>query len=165
MLISEMQEKQRNLDEYIAEKKHLGNPYDTKHYEAGKLALYRELGEFAEATKCFKTWSNKGPEPKERILDEMADCLHFMLKMMNFEDRLYKDEFMDNPEGMKAYVAHRTLVQLINKAFYQISNENWLNLYYALIDVCIKLRYTKQEVEETYLKKLGVNYKRQEENY
>ena len=45
------------------------------------LALLVELGEFANETRCFKYWSEKPPSPKERILDEYADALHFFLSL------------------------------------------------------------------------------------
>jgi len=47
------------------------------------LALFTEVGEFANATKCFKYWSNKPPESKERLLDEYVDILHFYLSIGN----------------------------------------------------------------------------------
>lgn len=47
------------------------------------LALSVEVGEFANATRCFKFWSQKGPESKERLLDEFADILHFYLSIAN----------------------------------------------------------------------------------
>lgn len=39
------------------------------------LALLVEVGELANATCCFKHWSVKGPESRERLLDEYSDIL------------------------------------------------------------------------------------------
>ncbi|HOH68301.1 MAG TPA: dUTP diphosphatase, partial [Bacilli bacterium] len=37
------------------------------------MALIVEIGELANETRCFKYWSNKGPSPREVLLDEYAD--------------------------------------------------------------------------------------------
>lgn len=50
------------------------------------LAMVVEIGELANATKCFKYWSQKPPESRERLLDEYADCLHFQLSLGNTLD-------------------------------------------------------------------------------
>lgn len=84
MNIKELLDKQKELDLYIAKEKNLRDPYDTKWLESRKLALLVEVAELANATRCFKYWSNKGPESKERMLDESANCLHFCLSLMNF---------------------------------------------------------------------------------
>ena len=47
------------------------------------LALFVEVGEFANATRSFKYWSKKPPESKERLLDEYVDMLHFYLSIGN----------------------------------------------------------------------------------
>lgn len=47
------------------------------------LALFTEVGEFANATRCFKYWSKKPQESKERLLDEYVDILHFYLSIGN----------------------------------------------------------------------------------
>lgn len=47
------------------------------------LALQVEVSEFANATRCFKYWSKKEADPKERLLDEYADILHFLLSIGN----------------------------------------------------------------------------------
>lgn len=119
MQISELLEKQRELDQYIVDMQ-----YNCIGDEVGKvngndksflgdriLALSVEVGEFANATRCFKYWSNKPSESKERLLDEYADILHFMLSVAN------------------------------------------------------TMGFTAEEIEQAYLKKHEVNYKRQVEGY
>jgi dimeric dUTPase (all-alpha-NTP-PPase superfamily) len=46
-------------------------------------ALFTEVAEFANATRCFKYWSNKPPESRERTIDEYVDMLHFWLSIGN----------------------------------------------------------------------------------
>lgn len=45
------------------------------------LALQVEVSELANATRSFKYWSEKESEPKETILDEYVDVLHFWLSV------------------------------------------------------------------------------------
>jgi dimeric dUTPase (all-alpha-NTP-PPase superfamily) len=45
---------------------------------ASMLGLHVEVSELAQATRCFKYWSNKPSESKERVLDEYVDVLHMM---------------------------------------------------------------------------------------
>ena len=70
--------KQKELDLEIA-KNHNINYENTRNKRV--LALLVELGEFANTTRTFKFWSNKGPEAKEVMLDEFADGLHFLLSL------------------------------------------------------------------------------------
>ena len=45
------------------------------------IALHVELGELANETRSFKYWSKKGPSPREIILEEFVDVLHFTLSL------------------------------------------------------------------------------------
>ena len=72
------------------------------------LALFTEVGEFANATRCFKYWSNKPSENKERLLDEYADIMHFVFSIgntMKFEpleiEAAYKKKYRENIERQK----------------------------------------------------------------
>lgn len=76
-------ELQKELDDYILEQK-VGSCSRAEHIDflpERLLALHVEVSELANATRCFKYWSEKGPESKERLLDEYADCLHFLLSV------------------------------------------------------------------------------------
>lgn len=91
MQIRELLEQQKKLDQYIIDKQFngiddgLGNisGSDERFLSDRILALSVEVGEFANATRCFKYWSLKPPESKERLLDEYADILHFLLSVAN----------------------------------------------------------------------------------
>ena len=76
--LTELNKKQKELDMEIAVNH--GVSYSSTRNKR-TLALLVELGEFANATRTFKYWSNKGPESKERVLDEFADGLHFILSL------------------------------------------------------------------------------------
>src|SRR5699024_6396859 len=81
------------------------------------LALLVEVGELANATRCFKHWSTKGTMDKEIVLDELADVLHFYLSIGNQIG--YKLDYDD-----MEYT--NNLVTII---------ENFINLYNWIIDL------------------------------
>ena len=64
--LTDLYVKQRELDEEIA-RNHNVTYESTRNKRT--LSLLVELGEFANSTRTFKYWSNKGPESKERVLD------------------------------------------------------------------------------------------------
>ncbi|KYH35857.1 dUTPase [Clostridium tepidiprofundi DSM 19306] len=91
MEIKELLKMQEELDQYIVDMQFNtteeglaqvdGN--DMEFLANRLLALQVEVSELANATRCFKYWSSKGMEPKERLLDEYADCMHFMFSIAN----------------------------------------------------------------------------------
>ena len=70
--------KQKELDDNIAKNHHVS--YETTRNKRS-LALLVEIGEFANATRTFKYWSNKSSMSKDVVLDEYADGLHFFLSL------------------------------------------------------------------------------------
>jgi len=90
MEIKELLKMQEELDQYIVDMQYNiidneikvdGN--DIEFLRDRLLALQVEVSELANATRCFKYWSTKQAESKERLLDEYADCMHFMLSIAN----------------------------------------------------------------------------------
>lgn len=80
--LSELYELQNELDKYILKKKN--KQLTSKQLLTDTLlALQVEVSELANATRVFKHWSNKAPEPKEIIIDEYVDILHFFLSIGN----------------------------------------------------------------------------------
>ena len=47
------------------------------------LSLLVEIGELANATRCFKYWSTKQTGEKEKELEEYIDCLFMALYFSN----------------------------------------------------------------------------------
>jgi len=79
MDFQEWYDKQAKLDNYIMEKRGLTNEVSHEYLLQERImALMVEVSEFANATRCFKYWSSKDAEPRERLLDEMADMMHFI---------------------------------------------------------------------------------------
>ena len=90
MELKEFYELQNSLDKAIVD-----NMFKVKnevdHNDIGFLndritALFVEVGELANATRCFKYWSVKPSESRERLLDEYSDVFHFFLSIGNTLD-------------------------------------------------------------------------------
>ena len=108
-------EMQKKLGDTLIEGQHKrepNNPVGGKELLTNTLlGLQVEVSELAQATRCFKYWSTKPPESRERILEEYVDVFHMMLCFAN------------------------------------------------------QMGFTQEEIENAYLKKNKVNYKRQREGY
>lgn len=90
MEIKELLEKQKKLDAEIlsnfienVQGACYGSLKQSDFLTEKLLSLQVEVSELANATRCFKYWSVKGPEPKEKMLDEYADIIHFLLSVGN----------------------------------------------------------------------------------
>lgn len=82
MKLSDLLEKQEQLDNYIIKSKKL----DLKPQERLSntiLAMMVEVGEMANEIRCFKHWSSKPASDKSVILEEYIDVLHFFLSIAN----------------------------------------------------------------------------------
>ena len=153
--------KQRELDEEIAVKH--GVSYSSTRNKR-TLALLVELGEFANATRTFKYWSNKSSESKERVLDEFADGLHFILslgidqgyKVDSIEVNDDKDSLTDNL--LKTY-------ELVSKFYKEQTLTNYLKAFESYLRALFKLGFSWEEAKDAYYKKLKENHVRQETNY
>ena len=159
--LSDLYKKQKELDEEIARNHHV--TYESTRNKR-TLALLVELGEFANATRTFKYWSNKGAESKERILDEFADGLHFLLSL-GIDQGYEVDSFevMDDDRSLTD-----TLLETYNltSIFYSSQTQsNYLRAFESYLKCLFKLGYSWQEAKDAYYLKLKENHVRQETNY
>lgn len=155
---------QFSLDKTIQDNHHIS-------YEQTKdqrlLALLVELGEFANTTRCFKFWSNKGLDTKERILDEAADCLHFYLSLKISDDL----KALDSPQivkldEIKEKRDNQQLTLYFNEAISSASfKKNYDESFINFLQIIYGLGYSWSDLVEAYYKKLEVNYNRQKNNY
>lgn len=129
------------------------------------LALYVELGELANETRCFKFWSNKKASEHEVILEEFVDGIHFILSL-GIEKDLY---FID--EKKEASVS-KNLTNIFNEVFhfiYQFSQEQndstYQQLFLSYLALGNKLGFSNKEIYQAYLEKNEVNHQRQDDGY
>ncbi len=133
-------------------------------FERRVLALLTELGEFANETRCFKYWSLKGPSPKEKILDEYADGLHFLLSLgIPLGVSEYKHYFHVREKDLTKAIlnVHKDVDELLEH--YDV--DHYAKAFGDYLNLIPLFDYNEEEVLAAYLAKLGVNHKRQEEKY
>lgn len=156
-------EMQAGLDRYIEENHQLQNEdlFDRK-----VLALLVEIGELANETRSFKFWSFKPSSEKMVILEEFVDGIHFILSLGNecgFQEKVNEinersSSFTINEVFLKIYQAASNFQKTRNLRDYLLIIEYYLQL-------AIKLDISDKEIEEAYIQKNEVNYKRQQSNY
>ncbi len=152
---------QAELDEEIAT---LHNVTYESTFERRVMALLTELGEFANETRCFKYWSLKGPSPKEKILDEYADGLHFLLSLgIPLGVAEYKHYFHVREKDLTKAIlqVHKDVDEMLDH--YDV--EHYAKAFADYLNLIPLFDYDESEVVAAYLAKLGVNHKRQEEKY
>ena len=152
---------QKELDATIA-KNHNISYETTRHRRI--MACLVEIGELANATRCFKYWSNKGKEADDIVLDEFADGLHFFLSLgvdiKTKKDVYHLTKHKDNLTDQFLEVYHR--LDVFTKRQDDIS---YIKAFQAFLNLLPLMNYHWSDLKKAYYKKLGVNYNRQETNY
>ncbi|MCI7057834.1 MAG: dUTP diphosphatase [Candidatus Enteromonas sp.] len=152
---------QENLDKEIASIHHIDYP---STHNRRCLALLVELGEFANETRCFKYWSNKGPSPKEIILDEYADALHFFLSLgVELGVSRYTHRF--NVKIKDCSDAVLNVYELVCKLVNNFDADSYCKAFAAFLDIIPLFDYSSLDVINAYKKKLDTNHQRQHNSY
>ena len=161
MELADLFKKQAELDATIAQNHHV-TYQNTRSRRI--MALIVEIGELANATRCFKYWSNKGPESKEIILDEYADGLHFFLSLgvdiKTSKTSYNRTKHLDTLTDQFHEIYHR--IDVFNK---KQDEKSYIKAFQAFLNLLPLLGYRWKDLQNAYYKKLGVNYVRQETNY
>ena len=159
--LSDLYKKQKELDLEIANNHNITYA-STRNKRT--LALLVELGEFANATRTFKYWSNKGPESKERVLDEFADGLHFVLSL-GIDQGFEVDSIeVEDDDSSLTDTLLKTYELTSNFYSYQ-TQSNYLKVFISYLRCLFKLGFSWEEARDAYYLKLQENHVRQETNY
>ena len=159
--LTDLYKKQAELDKRIADNHNIS--YETTR-ERRILALLVEFGEFANATRCFKYWSNKPSEALDVVLDEYADGLHFFLSL-GIDIKTSKKQY--NHTKHASNLTKQILeVYRLTAIFYKKQDEkSYIKAFQAFINITPLLKVRWSSIEKAYYKKLGENYSRQDNNY
>lgn len=159
--LSELFAAQANLDQRIADNHNV--TYESTR-QRRILALLVEIGEFANTTRCFKYWSNKGREEDAIVLDEYADGMHFFLSLgIDIKTNKKRYEIDKDSDDLTLQI-HKVYSDI--EAFKVDANDsNYIQAFQAFLDILPLLGFSYKQAEEAYFKKLGVNYNRQDNNY
>lgn len=169
MNLEKLYKMQEELDSYIWTKhKTLDKLSKEELLDNTILALLVEVGELANATRCFKHWSTKGMMEKEVILDELADVLHFYLSIGNQKNMRW-EKGLTNVAEMEWFKSMSTTTLIHNMYYWAVKITSNISIYNYVGDsiykLAINLEFTDEEIEQAYLKKHEENYRRQREGY
>ena len=159
--LNKLYEKQAELDKRIAENHNI--TYATTR-KRRTLALLVEIGEFANATRCFKYWSNKSSEPLDIVLDEYVDGLHFFLSLgidIGVNKRAYNHTKHADNLTEQILEVYRLATIFLKKQ----DEKSYVKAFQAFINITPLLKVRWSTIEKAYYKKLGENYSRQDNNY
>lgn len=148
---------QKRLDDHIVkEKKIVFNTSDLK-----VLAFKVEFGEFLNEHQFFKFWK-ENRLPKEGLLEEFVDGVHFLLSLAN--ERKWS-KFIHAADA--AEWEDRTLVTLALDIYNNplASAGDWLECVCDYFQMAHLMGFTIDEIEKAYLKKNKVNLDRQNNGY
>ena len=159
--LEELYSLQAELDAEIAVNHNVS--YESTHSRR-LLALIVELGELANETRCFKYWSNKGPSPKEVVMDEYADGLHFLLSLgIPLKTNKFEYEISKNKEDLTNQFHH--MYALSNRLNEHYDLDSYVEAMQYYLNLALSIDMSADDIIDSYKKKLSVNHKRQETNY
>lgn len=189
-MILELLQKQRELDKFVLETKGL-TISPSSLYTKRVVAFFVELGEFTNELRAFKFWSNKQPSPKDVLLEEYVDALHFLLSITY--------TLQDTSDASNEYITNRLSVAVdsyfntkshfakyedigvkladdfVLKVVSHISDISYAmplfwheKLLMAWLDfICLGfvVGFTQDDILEAYNKKYQINIERQRQGY
>ncbi|KIL46277.1 dUTP diphosphatase [Jeotgalibacillus campisalis] len=152
---------QQQLDAFIEKEKNVENQ---DLFTKKIVALFVEVGELANETRCFKFWSEKDPSDKDVILEEYVDGIHFLLSLgiekgFRFEGLKRSAEPTDLTDQFKA------LYGCIHEFAVQPSKRTYERTMAAYLDIGHTLEFTEEEVLQAYRDKNEINILRQQQGY
>ncbi len=165
--------KQVNLNHFFALQKQLDKTIHENHnisYDDVKkelnLALLVEVCELANEIRSFKFWSNRDKSPDDIVLDEYADCIHFITSICisfdidaNFELSEDLTKYQNKKEITNAIL---DLIAICSELDTQCKARLW---YTNFLNFGLKLGYSLDDIKDAYDKKNKVNHNRQNTNY
>jgi dimeric dUTPase (all-alpha-NTP-PPase superfamily) len=161
MDLSSLYSLQRQLDERI-EAQHGLKEEDL--FDKKILALLVEIGELANETRCFKFWSVKPPSPREKVLEEYVDGLHFILSLGLECDFLYS-EIPPQLAALPLVEQFLAVFRAADEFRKTKSRQSYDRLFTEYLLLGGQLGFSIEEIEQAYKQKNQVNHERQNQNY
>ena len=155
-MIDEMLELQRKYDDAVY--KEFGCEYNR---DKVRLALFDELGEVNHELKKEWCWWKKTQKPvdREKVLEEIVDCFHFALSIVNHE---CIDGYKWKSFEVRTDKKLRTTLSMYKVA---IGEPIDVFILESLYNIAALNKFSFEEVFEAYKKKNKINWERLENNY
>jgi dimeric dUTPase (all-alpha-NTP-PPase superfamily) len=157
-------EKQQELEKVVrenlgmSEEEFFSVPMTDKRVYAFKV----EFAEFSNETGWFKYWKQSHKMKRQETLEELVDCVHFLLAIGIY--RNYK-KFIQTLQWEEWLVPPVELLYTSIMDNPIDSSSKWKRAFEQLICIGIKLGYSLDEIQEMYLLKNSININRQKQNY
>lgn len=162
--LSVLYAKQEELEQFVRENVGMTE----EEFSTVEMVDYRifafkvELGEFANETGWFKYWKQSHKLNKEKVVEELADCIHFLLAIGLY--RKYRSFVPDlNWEKWNLREAPVLWTSIMENGIG--SSGQWKTAFEQLICIGVKLGYSLEEIHLSYLLKNQKNIERQLANY
>ena len=156
--------KQEELEQFV--RKNLGiseEEFSSVQMVDKRIFAFKvELSEFSNETAWFKYWKQSHVMNGDKTLEELADCIHFLLaigiyrKYRQFVPELDWECWTEEDEH---YLYRKVMENPIG------SSGQWKIAFEQLIAIGIKLNYTLEEIELAYYLKNQENIERQMRKY
>lgn len=162
MLLTTLFELQKELDTRI-EKEHGLEQADLMDKKI--MALLVELGELANETRCFKFWSKKPAAPRDVILEEYVDGVHFILSIgleLKIQEQVNLDPIDENKDLVEQF--QQVFASIIDFRK-QLNFETYHKIFNEYIKLGKLLGFSVEDIEEAYKMKNEVNHQRQDQGY
>lgn len=153
---------QKNLDILVCANHKIEDPMSV--FVERKLALAVEISELANEVKCFKYWSLKKGDNKEKIGDEYADVLHFVLSHAIYLGSK-KEEYEISGKIYNKKELSQMFLNLLKIASTLSSAKDCEEFLSILFEIAPSLELSISDIDTFYKNKNNVNIQRQKNNY
>jgi dimeric dUTPase (all-alpha-NTP-PPase superfamily) len=141
-----------------------------------KIALLVEIGEVANELKSFKYWKKDKKIDLEKVQEELIDCLHFFLSLVNGSQINFNEYFSPKIENkldtnrllLIIFKATARLYWLKEEKTRKNKKDGKIYYYYWLSNfekLCWQINFDEKKLLEVYRRKNEINKQRQLENY
>lgn len=158
-----LKDKQIILDNYIIETKKI--TVNKEILKKKVIAFLVEVSEFINEYRSFKYWSNKPASERSIILEELIDCLHFIISLginINFDFSQFNNKIKESSDidfwSLNVFKKALTFEE-------KFDLESYNDLLDEFLAITFILDITNDEIITTYNKKNEINFSRQNSGY
>lgn len=159
MDLSKIIEQQKLLDKEIE----IAHSIDTDNTDKMIIALYTEIGEFANEVQSFKYWKKQKTINQNNLLEEYADGLHFL---MSFGIKLNCDSSIEpitvSQDINDQFLAMFDSVSKMSKKISKKKVQESIAIYLGLAKL---LNISDEQINVAYTMKNKKNFERIKNNY
>lgn len=164
LVLSSLYEKQEYLEQFVRKNINMEESEFSSVDMVDKrvFAFKVEFGEFANETAWFKYWKQSHKQDRAKVLEELADCIHFLLAIgiyreyKKFVPELNYNQWVHNSE-------HGLYHEIMNSPLG--SSGQWKTAFEQLIAIGIQLDFKIEQIILAYYLKNQKNIERQVNGY